>query len=266
MMISEESIRDALLIGKHSRDGYLLYGSCARGDYSSSSDIDILRITTRRERSKRIGGRVSLHVYDIKDLRAMAKSGSLFILHLVRESKPIHDPCAYLGDLSGAFQKPESYTADARRAVGPASALLDISASLFESAPKAFMHASLYLCRTLLYAQHADRGPFSFSLVSLAATDETASMLCSIKDQSVSYSDFRRVRQVVQSKVESSFVRRDASSIGELAQRSQGDPLFDGLLRRIIEGPDGDVYELPCNIAPNKVIEVERGEPVSQLD
>jgi hypothetical protein len=251
MIISEQTLRDTLFIDEENRDSYLLYGSYARGDYESSSDIDILRITTSRMRTQRIDGSASLHIYDIKDLLEMARRGSLFILHLVREAKPIVDPCGYLGDLSAAFQKPDSYASDARRTVGPASALLDISESLFETAPPRFMDATLFLCRTLLYAEHADRGPFSFSLRTLAATDEIASMISNIKDhQSVSYSDFRRIRQVVRSKVEWSACP-EALSIDELAQRSQGDPLFDSLMRRIVDGLHGDGYLMPPNVAPN---------------
>jgi hypothetical protein len=243
-------IRDTLLIGDENRDSYLLYGSYARGDYEPSSDIDILRITTTRMRTHRIDGSASLHIYDIKDLLEMARRGSLFILHLVREAKPILDPCGYLGDLSEAFQKPDSYTSEARRTVGPASALLDIGESLFETAPQRFMDAALFLCRTLLYAEHADRGPFSFSVRTLAATDEIASMICNIKDQSVSYSDFQRIRQVVHTKVEWSACP-GALSIDELAQRCQGNPLFDSLMRRIVEGLHGDGYGMPPNVTPN---------------
>jgi nucleotidyltransferase-like protein len=261
MIITEKMIRDTLLIDKQSRDSYLLYGSYARGDYGSSSDVDVLRITTSRRRSQGIDGRASLHIYDIKDLLGMARQGSLFILHLVREAKPIHDPCGYLGDLSAAFQKPDSYTSVARRMIGPASALLDIGESLFETAPQRFMDATLFLCRTLVYAEHADRGPFSFSLRELAAEDKTALMICNIKDQSVSYSDFRHVRQVVRSKIECSPACLEALSINELSQRSQGNPLFDSLLRRIVEG-DGDPYLMPTSMAANNSL--ERAERVSQ--
>lgn len=251
MTISEQTLRDTLFIDKENRDSYLLYGSYARGDYESSSDIDILRITTRRMHSQRIAGSASLHIYDIKDLLEMARRGSLFILHLVREAKPIIDPCGYLRDLSASFQRPASYTSEARLTVGSACALLDIDESLFETAAQPFMDATLFLCRTLLYAEHADReSSFSFSLRALAATDETASMICNIKRQSASYSDFLRVRQVVRSKVKWK-ARPDAISIEELAQRSRSNALFDSLLRRIVGGLNGDGYVMPVNIGSN---------------
>jgi hypothetical protein len=107
------------------------------------------------------------------------------------------------------------------------------------------MHAALFLCRTLVYAEHADRGAFSFSMRELAVKDEIASMICSIKDQSISYSDFRRIREVVRSKVEWKSKFPDAFSIEEVAERSQGNALFDGLLRRIGEGLASDPYTMP---------------------
>jgi len=241
-MTSEQTIREALLIDEQSRDSYLLYGSYARGDYQSSSDIDVLCITTSRKRAQRMDGHVTVHIYDIKDLLETARLGGLFILHLVSEAKPLHDPSGYLDQLSAAFQKPDSYTLSARRTVKPATALLDIGESLFAIAPQPFMHAALFLCRTLLYAEHADRGPFTFSMRELAATDETASIICRIKDQAASYTDFKNIRQAVRNKVESSSAFPDALSIEELAQRSHGNILFDGLLRRVIEGQGGDPY------------------------
>ena len=245
MIISEEIIRDALAINDQTRDSYLLYGSYARGDYESSSDVDVLCITTSRKVAPRIDGRLTLHIYDIKDLLATARLGGLFILHLIKEAKPIHDPCAYLKQLSVAFQKPDSYSSNARRAVGPATALLDVSEALFETAPRPFMHAALFLCRTLVYAEHADRGTFSFSMRDLALKDKTASMICRIMDQSISYSDFRCMRDVVRSKVERKSAFPDALSIEEVAERSQGNPLFDGLLRRVLEGLGSDPYVMP---------------------
>jgi hypothetical protein len=247
MIIIEKTTGKFMLRGEESSDSFLLYGSYARGDYDSASDVDVLRIGTSRARGERMDGRVSLHTYDIKDLLAMARRGSLFILHLVREAKPLHDPRGLLSDLSATFRKPDSYALEAQRTLAPASALLDIDESLFESAPQPFISTTVFLCRTLLYAEYADRGPFSFSLRSLAEKDETASMICGIKDRSTSYSDFRRIRQIVHSKLPSSTVREDASSIYELAQKGQGDPLFEGLLRRIVVGWRSAVYSMVPN-------------------
>lgn len=270
-MITEEIIRDALAINDQTRDSYLLYGSFARGDYESYSDVDVLCITTSRKLAPRIDGRVTLHIYDIKDLLETARLGGLFILHLIKEAKPIHDPCAYLEKLSVAFQKPSSYTSNARRTVGPVTALLDVSEALFETAPRPFMHIALFLCRTLVYAEHADRGAFSFSMRDLALKDETASLIYRIKDQSISYSDFSLIRHVVRSKVEWKPTFPDAFSIEEVAQRSHGNPLFDGLLRRVVGGVASDPYMVPAEWSParsvtaNSSVKPKNREPDPQV-
>lgn len=238
MIITEHILRETLLIDEPNTDSYILYGSYARGDHDEFSDIDILRITTSRMRSQRVNGRIFVHVYDVKDLLELARSGSLFILHLIREAKPLVDPCEYLRDISAAFKKPDCYAIAAREMTSNASRLLDVDDSLFEIAPKPFMDAAIFLCRTLIYAEHADRGPFSFSLRVLAEHDEIALMISNIKERSVSYEDFRRIRHAVREKLRKTDLPSEALTMDELAGRSQGDALFEGLFRRIAEIPE----------------------------
>ena len=88
-------------------------------------------------RAPRLDGQVLLHIYDIKDLLNLARQGSLFILHLMREAKPIIDPSDYLRQISAAFRKPASYVSAAREMTANASTLLDVDASLFATAPGA---------------------------------------------------------------------------------------------------------------------------------
>jgi predicted nucleotidyltransferase len=252
VIITERILRDTLLIDEHDGDAYVLYGSYARGDYEASSDVDIMRITTCRMQAPRLNGHVLLHIYDIKDLLEMAKQGSLFILHLIREAKPIIDPSNYMAKLSAAFQKPASYELASREMLAHASTLLDVDESLFSNAGHRFMDVAIFLCRTLVYAEHADRGAFSFSMRSLATDDKVAAMVCDIKDHSSSYSDFQRIRQAIREKVRLNGKRSDASSMDDLGERSKGDPLFDSLLRRIVESPAGDGYVLPPEVASNE--------------
>ncbi len=247
-MITMDGTAARLVVGsKESGDSLLLYGSYARGDYDATSDIDILRIATHRARGERMHEHVSIHTYDIKDLNAMAKQGSLFILHLLREAKPLQDPREFFSELRNAFVAPKSYAFDAKAALTPASPILNISEPLFQRSPQTFMSTAMFLCRTLVYAEHADRGPFSFSLKSLAEKDEIASILWGIKNRSMSYSDFWRLREIVRSKLLLDSVGADAVSIKELTARRQGDPLFDSLLRRIVSGLRGAPYPVASN-------------------
>ncbi len=247
MIITEKIIRDTLLLNEDDRDAYVLYGSYARGDYESSSDVDILRITTRRMLAPRLDGHVLLHIYDIRDLLEMAKQGSLFILHLIREAKPILDPNNYMREINAAFDKPNSYSLVARKITKQAITLLDVDESFFQTAPRQFTKVAVFICRTLVYAEHADLGSFSFSLRSLADGDKTASMLCVLKGRS-SYSDFLRIRRAVHEKARIPDARTVACSLHELAQRSEADPLAAGLLRRIVDGSGGDGYVFLPNV------------------
>jgi predicted nucleotidyltransferase len=224
------------MIAQAPEDTFLLYGSHARGDNRAESDVDVLRISTRRALRERMDPRISLHTYSIDDLVVMSKSGSLFILHLIEEARVLHDSRDFLRQLSDAFRRPASYTRDAQNTLAASSAIIDIDESLYLRAPQPFMGVAIFLCRTLVYAEHADRGPLSFSLRSLGETDEVASMMHEIKDKSLDYIDFLRLRQVVRCKLGCDEHRGKVSSLHQLAQQSGGDQLFKNLVRRIISG------------------------------
>ncbi len=217
-------------------DSLLLYGSCARGDYDTNSDIDLLRITKGRACARRLDQRTTLHVYDIDDLITMAQNGSLFVLHLVEEAISIEDSRGYLDMLASRFTRPSSYLSDARMDLSAATSLLDVQESLFNRAPKGFANAAVYLCRTLVYAEHADRGAFSFSLRKLAEYDPVAAILFSFRERSISFADFSMVREIVKAKMGLETETLAASTVKELRVKSQHDPLFESLLCRIIKG------------------------------
>jgi predicted nucleotidyltransferase len=247
MMELEREIRESLGISRDCVDSFLLYGSYARGDYHINSDVDVLHITTSRRRTNRVDGHVSLHYYDIKDLLSMARQGNLFVLHLINEAKPLHDPRNYLEALSTAFTKPRSYGVQVRQWITPAIPLLYINESLFDTTAREFIGGAVFLCRTLLYAEQADRGPFSFSLSSLAAQDEDAAVLFQVKTGSSSYTDFCQVRQIICNKLGSVTPYKNAASFQELASKGLGDPLFESLFRRILEGNGVDAYLISLN-------------------
>jgi predicted nucleotidyltransferase len=256
MISFEKEICDLLGIAKETKDSFLLYGSYARGDYDSNSDIDVLRITTNRIPANRLNGHLSVYVYAIKDLLAMARHGNLFILHLLREAKPLHDPHSYLERLGDTFEKPQSYAVEACKWVRPATPLLDINESLFMTAPRPFMSSAIFLCRTLLYGDHADRGPLCFSLSSLASQDATASLLYDVKRRSTSYVDFCNVSKIIYQRLGCRPAPTTASTVEELVERGVGYSLFDSLLRRVVEDVSGDPYLItsPLEISKEQII------------
>lgn len=89
----------------------LLYGSRARGDGHANSDVDLLGIKIDgaikfREETQGI----TLHEYPYSYLQDKAKSGDLFLLHLVSEAVAMADDLNLLNALKKSFVYKESYT------------------------------------------------------------------------------------------------------------------------------------------------------------
>jgi hypothetical protein len=74
-------------------DGYIiLIGSVARNDFSKNSDIDICRINSKNEISRRPGwpnGPINYVDYDIDVFEHLFNIGSLFIYHILHEGNLI---------------------------------------------------------------------------------------------------------------------------------------------------------------------------------
>jgi predicted nucleotidyltransferase len=104
-----------------------LYGSVARGDSESHSDIDLLLVCSggrKRELyddvypvlSKQFK-RLSLSVYSPREINFLAKAKSLFLLHLKRESLLLFDRTQMLTTVLDEFVAKGSYDEDFRRSL-----------------------------------------------------------------------------------------------------------------------------------------------------
>jgi predicted nucleotidyltransferase len=127
-----------------------LYGSVARGDSESHSDVDLLVICNggrKRELyddvypvlSKQFN-RLSLSVYSPREINFLAKAQSLFLLHLKRESLVLFDRTCLLTTVLSNFVAKASYEGDFRKS-------LDLFAPLntvISAAPNSF-HRLAYL-------------------------------------------------------------------------------------------------------------------------
>ena len=87
----------------------ILFGSCARGDQTKDSDVDILAIHDEKNYHIREYKKLNFSFYPEQTLRRMMLSGELFALHLATESKIIFENNNAASNLFRLFQFKSSY-------------------------------------------------------------------------------------------------------------------------------------------------------------
>lgn len=148
------------------RIAVMLFGSHARGDARADSDIDILQLAARWSPSYAIG-RLSVSVYTCEHLSALARRGSLFVLHLAVEGKPLEDPGHSLRRALEEYRTPASYErtlSNLRRA----SSVLAVDRATFQRNPAGFVRVAFYLLRTVLYVRCVELGSPVFAMRQVA--------------------------------------------------------------------------------------------------
>lgn len=249
-MIELDQSTGRLLLREHDpSDCLILYGSYARGDFNAASDVDVLRVSDAHNFRQVLDESITVHTYALDDLLLLAGQGSLFVLHLLREASPLNDPGGVMQALKSAFHQPNSYVEAARVRLRRAIRLLDIDESLFATAPREFLATASFVCRSLLYAAHADRGEFSFSLRSLAVHDEVAALLLATKNARTTFDSFRRIRRAARDYLQEEAELTTVSSLRELSALGEADAVFDGLMRRIAMRLSSDPYDAVSSVA-----------------
>jgi hypothetical protein len=252
-MIELDPNSGRILLREHDpNECLILYGSHARGDFTAASDVDVLRVANARAVRESIDESITLHTYTLDDLLLMARQGSLFVLHLLQEGRALNDPNRFMTTLQAAFCKPDSYLQAARARLGCAIRLLDIDDSLFGTAPREFVATASFMCRSLLYATHADRGAFSFSLRVLALRDDTASLLLALKQSGPKYEGFLRARQAARAYFQEHLDQTVVSTLPDLAALGHADAVFEGLMRRIKTRVGSDPYDDTASSMPRR--------------
>jgi nucleotidyltransferase-like protein len=148
------------------RVAVMLFGSCARGDQNASSDVDVLQLVERWRPSYETG-RFSVSVYTCARLLELARTGSLFVLHLVTEGRTIEDPTGELSRILTSYRQPASYEG-ARNKLQRAACVLDIDRIAFDRNPEGFLQVGLHILRTALYVRCVETGNPIFSMPRVA--------------------------------------------------------------------------------------------------
>jgi predicted nucleotidyltransferase len=145
-------------------DAVLLYGSCARGDDRANSDVDVLVINGSQRLRIELPERFSVSLYTPEHFRAMARRGSLFVLHLREEARVLVDRRAVIPPLLREWVPPDYCRL--QEGMRAAAAVLDLA---HESvAPTLLRRVALFVLRSVLYAECARLGRPSFAMSAVA--------------------------------------------------------------------------------------------------
>jgi len=141
--------------------GLLLYGSRARGDHQTGSDLDLLALVPGELGSRSVG-RVNLSCYTPGQLASA--SGTLFGEHLQRDGLFVFDPLSHLSSIVSAFESLDvDRIFDRVRRFAPLLKSVDSEANLVGC-----VRLGKYLLRSAIYADAIRDGHPCFSVRELA--------------------------------------------------------------------------------------------------
>jgi hypothetical protein len=175
----------------------ILFGSHARTDAEAGSDVDILGITAERKTRHVEMGTVSLYLYPWKRLLAEARNGDLFVCHIVKEARPLHDPKSYLKELSTAFIFKPSYSEEVRKASDLAWYLIHFHEKLDQ---RTVAKRIAWCVRTIVIARSAEnRTPYfaAAALTAFSKSSEVGALISRKEDRHVEGDSLFLLRDVL---------------------------------------------------------------------
>lgn len=164
----------------------IIYGSCARGDNVATSDVDLLSLTSEGDYRMIVQNKINLALYPRSDAFEMAKTGELFMLHIVREGRALIDFDTDFEKLKADFQFKPSYGTEISNATALGWALIQLGREVKNFA---LVNKRIAWCiRTILIAKAAERKEAIFASQALAkfANDPSLANLIENKNSSTS--------------------------------------------------------------------------------
>lgn len=165
----------------------IIYGSTARDEQHSGSDVDLLGITLDGAHTMIVKKKVNLAVYPFQKMIDMACHGDLFMLHLISEGKAIYDGPGCFDVLNEKFTYRKDYSSDVDNASQLGWSLIDIIES---STSYALINKRIAWCvRTILIAKSAEMRQPVFSSTALAELAKSKAVLKIIENKNNSFFD-----------------------------------------------------------------------------
>lgn len=143
--------------------GIVLYGSMARGDSSSTSDIDLLIISDDHETTRSVG-RVNITTYDEDQFRSA--DGTIFGMHVSRDGVVLHD-AGGIAESIASFGEVDVNRVERR--LSELAVLLDLPEAEIRRYLPGFIRHARYVLRTATYLAALRAGQPCFSVSELAA-------------------------------------------------------------------------------------------------
>jgi hypothetical protein len=127
--------------------------------------VDLLAVTDNASGAVSTGS-VSISYYTSHDLSRLAKTGSLFVLHLIREGVTLCDPCQVLGQALGKYSHSDDF-ADLRTDL--VVVLNGLSAIDCDEFHDGLQRAGVWAARSALYVACAEAGRPTFDVEAACA-------------------------------------------------------------------------------------------------
>ncbi len=199
---------DAFSVIRGSYRALILFGSHARGDARSDSDVDLLQVAPKPAVSYKIGV-WSVSVYTEALLRLLAGNGNLFAHHLITEGPVIAGDPEILARLSKRFvpRHPHEIVQDVYQSLP----LLDSGTLDLSNGGDRLLALARYLLRTYIYAKVREAIQPTYSL-DLAASRLGLNHVVSLLRGSPPDKAIEKIRDVLESVLSSKAVNHFGST------------------------------------------------------